>query len=255
MDDDSIKSTSYCIVLRGELGDDFQLLFEGLRLGRTDGVTTLTGPLDQAQLGGVISRVQDLGIELVSIEPADISHRDERTQTMEQNLVLYAASYPDPDTAALDLKALKEAQSADEFEIVGAVVVNRDADGKIDVKESGATATAGGATIGGIGGLVIGLFAPPLLLSTAVGAAIGAGIGWLVKRHEEKEIGMELDDVVPPSSSGIIVLADDLYADRIEKALGKATKKVSKAIDSGDADKLSKALSDAGYDVSKAVTS
>ena len=70
MDEDPIKRTSYRIVLRGELGDDFELLFEGMRLERAQGTTVLTGRLDQAQLGGVISRAQDLGIELVSIEPA-----------------------------------------------------------------------------------------------------------------------------------------------------------------------------------------
>ena len=65
--------TTYSIVLRGELGDDFNVLFEGLRLERAAGTTILTGALDQAQLCGVIARVQDLGIELVSIEPAGTS--------------------------------------------------------------------------------------------------------------------------------------------------------------------------------------
>ena len=70
MDGDATRLTSYRIVLRGELGDDFVVLFEGMRLACADGATVLTGVLDQAQLGGVIARVQDLGIELVSIEPA-----------------------------------------------------------------------------------------------------------------------------------------------------------------------------------------
>jgi hypothetical protein len=69
MDGDTTRPTSYRIVLRGELGDDFAVLFEGLRLERADGVTVLTGMLDQAQLAGVIARVQDIGLELVSIEP------------------------------------------------------------------------------------------------------------------------------------------------------------------------------------------
>jgi hypothetical protein len=69
MDGDPTRTTSYRIVLRGELGDDFAVLFEGLRLERDDGATVLSGVLDQAQLGGVIARVQDLGLELVSIEP------------------------------------------------------------------------------------------------------------------------------------------------------------------------------------------
>jgi hypothetical protein len=70
MDGDAIRPTSYRIVLKGELGDDFQVLFEGMRLELADGDTVLSGALDQAQLGGVIARVQDLGLELVSIEPA-----------------------------------------------------------------------------------------------------------------------------------------------------------------------------------------
>jgi len=174
---------------------------------------------------------------------------------MDPNLLLYAASYPDADSAAQDLAALKEAQKAEEFAIVGAVVVTRDAAGKVDVKESGATATAAGTAIGATGGFVLGLFAPPLLLATAVGAGIGAGIGELVKRHDEKQLGMQLDDVVPPNSSAVLVVVDDIYADKVEAALGKATKKINKAIDSGDAEKLDKALADAGYDVSKAIAS
>ncbi|MGE5228564.1 MAG: hypothetical protein ACM3MJ_02475 [Deltaproteobacteria bacterium] len=69
MDANATRPTCYRIVLRGELGDDFQALFACLRLEQGGGETSLTGKLDQAQLGGVIARVQDLGLELVSIEP------------------------------------------------------------------------------------------------------------------------------------------------------------------------------------------
>jgi hypothetical protein len=73
MDGDQTRARSYRIVLTGELGDDFQVLFEDMRLERANGETVLIGVLDQAQLAGVIARVQDLGIELVSIEPATTS--------------------------------------------------------------------------------------------------------------------------------------------------------------------------------------
>jgi hypothetical protein len=73
MDGDQTRPRSYRIVLTGELGDDFQVLFEDMRLERANGETVLIGVLDQAQLAGVIARVQDLGIELVSIEPATTS--------------------------------------------------------------------------------------------------------------------------------------------------------------------------------------
>jgi len=73
MNGDTREPTCYRIVLNGELGDDFQVVFEGTRLERAGGVTVLTGALDQAQLGGIIARVQDLGLELVSIEPTGTS--------------------------------------------------------------------------------------------------------------------------------------------------------------------------------------
>jgi hypothetical protein len=61
----------YELVLRGEIGDHYALLFDGMRLERIAGTTVLTGPVvDQAHLHGVIARIQELGIELVSVNPA-----------------------------------------------------------------------------------------------------------------------------------------------------------------------------------------
>lgn len=63
---------TYELVVRGELGDHFGVLFDGMGLQRRGGTTVLTGPLrDQAQLHGVIERIQALGIELVSVNPLD----------------------------------------------------------------------------------------------------------------------------------------------------------------------------------------
>ena len=76
-----------------------------------------------------------------------------------------------------------------------------------------------------------------------------------MKRHEEKELGVDMEEYLAPGTSAVVVVADDLYADRIDKALAKSDKKINKAIDSGDYDKLNKALSDAGYDMTKAVDS
>ncbi|MGB8382030.1 MAG: hypothetical protein WCG47_12475 [Dermatophilaceae bacterium] len=60
---------------------------------------------------------------------------------------------------------------------------------------------------------------------------------------------------MPPGTSALVVVVDDMYADRVDKALDKATKKVSKAIDSGDYEKLSKALSEGDEGVEKALNS
>jgi hypothetical protein len=60
----------YELVIRGELSERFGLLFEGMRLERDRGMTVITGAvLDQAHLHGLIERVQELGLELVSVNP------------------------------------------------------------------------------------------------------------------------------------------------------------------------------------------
>ncbi len=53
------------------------------------------------------------------------------------NLALVVGTYSDSTTAADDYKALKAGEKAAEYEVVGAVVMKRDASGKVDVDEHG----------------------------------------------------------------------------------------------------------------------
>ena len=70
MDDNWSQPRNYRLVLRGELGDSFGVLFDGMQLQRLAGTTVLTGDVtDQAHLVGLIERVQELGVELVSVNP------------------------------------------------------------------------------------------------------------------------------------------------------------------------------------------
>lgn len=173
-----------------------------------------------------------------------------------ENLILYVASYDDPAAAETDFQALKDAQRDEDFAVVGAVVASRDAAGEVTVDEHGAASPVGGsAVLGAAGGLVVGLFAPPLLLATALGAGIGAGIGGLKKRHEERELGVDIEEYLPPGTSAVIVVADDVYLDRIDHALAKSVKKVNKAVDKGDYEQLEKELEAADKRISDAVDS
>ncbi len=70
MDEKWVQPRCYRLVLRGELGDSFGVLFDGMQLQRLAGTTVLTGDVtDQAHLLGLIERVQELGVELVSVNP------------------------------------------------------------------------------------------------------------------------------------------------------------------------------------------
>ena len=63
--------TIYRIVVRGELSHRYRPAFEGMTLAAGDGQTAITGPVvDQAQLYGLLDRVGDLGLELISVNPA-----------------------------------------------------------------------------------------------------------------------------------------------------------------------------------------
>ena len=60
---------TYQLVIRGEVGDRFAVLFDGMRFTRRDGLTTLTGRVaDQAQLLGLVERAQELGFEILSLQ-------------------------------------------------------------------------------------------------------------------------------------------------------------------------------------------
>ncbi len=61
--------STYRIVVSGELGDKFGFLFPQMRMERVGEATALIGVVrDQAQLQGLLQQVQELGLELVSVE-------------------------------------------------------------------------------------------------------------------------------------------------------------------------------------------
>ena len=172
----------------------------------------------------------------------------------DKNYILYVAVYPESSAASADFRSLKDAQDKD-FKLDKALVISRTMDGKVEVDESGTGDAGKGAMIGGGAGLVLGLFAPPLLLATAVGAGLGALGGKLVERHEERKLGLQLDETVPPGSSAIVALVDDKYVDRVERALTRTTKRVEKAVEHEDYDELEKALSKSEKEVRSAIDS
>lgn len=170
-----------------------------------------------------------------------------------QNYILYVASYDDDAAASEDYQALKQ---LGDTAVVAAAVLDRDSTGKVTAKEHGAASpVAGGTVVGGGLGLVVGLFAPPLLAATAVGAGIGAGVGAIMKRHDEKKIGLDAEEWLPVNASAIVAVIDDLYLDRVDAAVSKAVKKTNKAIDQGDYDAVVKALNEGTDDITKAVDS
>lgn len=168
------------------------------------------------------------------------------------NYSLFIAAYDDEASAKADFADLK---AADDEKVVASVVMSRDSEGKISVKEHGGRLIAAGTGIGAAGGLVVGLFAPPLLLAGLVGAAVGAGVGAIMKHHEEKKIGVDVEEWLPPGTSAIVAVVDDLYLDRIDNAVSRANKKIDRAIDKDDYDAVVKAIDEGNEKIIDAMQS
>jgi len=65
---DSDSRRQYEIVVRGRLSRRYECAFDGVTLVPRNGQTTLRAELaDQAQLYGLLNRLRDFGIELVSV--------------------------------------------------------------------------------------------------------------------------------------------------------------------------------------------
>lgn len=69
------------IRVKGKIDENWSDWFEGLTITHTDqDETILTGPVvDQAALYGLLSRLRDLGLPLVSVNPVEVSDRENVT--------------------------------------------------------------------------------------------------------------------------------------------------------------------------------
>ena len=64
-----IDKTFYEIQVKGYLDPRWNELFEGMAIGWKNGVTTISGMVaDQAALHGLLARVRDYGLVLISIK-------------------------------------------------------------------------------------------------------------------------------------------------------------------------------------------
>ena len=74
MKSEPTRNATYRLVVRGELDERYGYLFEGMQMERTEGTTILSGTVrDQSHLHGLIERIEELGLELLSVRQLDTS--------------------------------------------------------------------------------------------------------------------------------------------------------------------------------------
>ena len=83
----------------------------------------------------------------------------------------------------------------------------------------------GAAGLGAVG-LAIGLAAPPLLATTAIGAALGGGAGKLLHHKTADKIGEQAGETIPLGGAGLIVVYSKSEAEKVEPAVTRAVQKV-----------------------------
>jgi uncharacterized membrane protein len=155
------------------------------------------------------------------------------------------AAYLIPDLAEQDFDGLVTLVAGKQLEVEGVALVTVDPDGEVKVQETGDHLGRKGLKIGGGVGLVVGLFAPPLLAATVVGAAAGGLVGKFAKHRVESGLGEKMGAALPPGSAGIVAIYDRSKGDTVDAALVSAVKKSVAQIDGGGANELKAALATA----------
>ena len=124
----------------------------------------------------------------------------------------------------------------------GAVVVSKDLEGNVSLEQTDHTVEEGAA--GGIG-FVVGLFAPPLLAATAIGAALGAVGGKALHKKIGSEVEKMAEETIPIGGAGLIVAYPHSVTEEVESVVTRAVQKVVGEAEGNHVKALKEALADA----------
>jgi uncharacterized membrane protein len=145
------------------------------------------------------------------------------------------------------------AQAADEdyeavldcgAEVMGAVVVSKSLEGELSVEQNDHMVKEGAEGLAAVG-FAVGLFAPPLLAATAIGAVVGAGAGKVLHKKTGSKIEEEAGKTIPIGGAGLIVAYKHDQAEAIEGAVTRAIQKAVGEAEGRHVEALKGALADA----------
>ena len=111
------------------------------------------------------------------------------------------AGYQDIDEATKDFEALVALVKEKKVSIEGVILVTHAEDGSVAVQRTGDNLGRKGTGWGGGVGLAVGLFAPPMLASVAVGAVAGR-VDRQIRRQQGREGASRQDRREPAAGVG-----------------------------------------------------
>ena len=145
---------------------------------------------------------------------------------------LVVGQFPTDAEAQAAFASLEDIEQSTSLRIDAVVIASADAEGAIKLHQATEHSTKTGLKWGVVGGVVLGVIFPPSILASAVGVGVvGSVLGKIRNLSHRSKLKDELAGVIAPGTTGLIVLAEDTAVVEIEKALAKADRIVTKAVD------------------------
>jgi uncharacterized membrane protein len=146
--------------------------------------------------------------------------------------ILFVADFDDTTMAWEAYEALKAIEDGHHAVIDGVVVVEREADGSLEVRQATDHSTKKGLRWGLVGGAALGILFPPSILgSAALLGGAGAAIGRAQQQHLKSQLTERVTYAVAPGHSGIVAIVSGSGAAQIRAALRGANAIVESALD------------------------
>jgi uncharacterized membrane protein len=119
---------------------------------------------------------------------------------------------PSREEGLMALDRLADAVMDGEVSVEDAALVYKDEKGRVKIHQTHDASAGMGAARGGALGVLVGLFAAPLVAAAAVGAGAGAVVSRVRDSGVSDKLMKEAGTLIEGNEAGIFVLADDASA-------------------------------------------
>ena len=138
----------------------------------------------------------------------------------DSTLQVFVAAFGDEKQAGSALKDFRAMDREGSIELIDAVIVVRDTEGKVTYEETADPNAKRMAKRGAIAGGLVGLLFPPSIIAGAVIGGAGGGIWGKVRDKGFKDEDLKaIGDSLEPGTSAIIAIAQDRVVEQLVRGL------------------------------------